>query len=108
MSISQQTEENVAVVLRAPKNAILGLASGTEQRTLLTRIADYLHGLALGAKPGVNNVALCVGSTAAAAEQARAVVTLAAVDVADTVTVNGQNFTAVAGTPAAEQFDQSG
>lgn len=41
-------------------------------------------------------------------EQASAVVTLASVSAADTFTINGVAFTAVSGTPAANQFDISG
>lgn len=97
---------NFNLLLSVPESAAdlkskLILDVNDDPKRRLVKLADYLVAAAAG-----------LGSLSArlqvAAVKASGTVTCAAVNAADTVTINGVVLTAVNGAPAADQFDMSG
>lgn len=79
--------------------------SDTTNRLLFVNtLQNYINEFASG--NGSGTIRLDVASAAVA--QATGTVTCASVQAGDTVTINGVTFTAVSGTPAANEFDISG
>jgi hypothetical protein len=76
----------------------------TKKNKSIAALVNHIQAVGAGVKAGPIDVKQNGGDGVAAS----AVVTCAAVAAADTITINGVVFTAVAGAPAGNQFDQSG
>lgn len=94
MPIQLQTEENVTITIRAPKNAVLG-AGNVDDRRRMAMVGQYFDGLASGAAAGRSRVCIHKGSTSAIPSYATGTVIAATVAAADTVTINGAAITAI-------------
>lgn len=103
-SLTLVMDQNVSVEY---KDGHQGSADGntTSRRQALQKILKQLNGILSGAKDA-SHVQTFINDTQPCA--AFATVTLASASAADTVTVGTQTITAVAGTPANNEFDQSG
>jgi hypothetical protein len=74
-------------------------------RTKLREFGEFIKAIAGG---GVANRQEYRPTGSAGLQRAVGVITMNAANAADTVSIGGQNFTAAAGSPAAEEWDQSG
>jgi hypothetical protein len=88
------SQENTVLVINSPKGTLPNNAPGTNGAEDLMKYARYFEAMAGGMAPGTNQVDVHRGTTDAAPVAASAIITCAAVQSGDTVTVNGQALTA--------------